>query len=409
MLIDRMENRILVGITMLLASMVLVGWVAINETGRMASFQQQHLARSIEKGAELYANNCATCHGPGGEGSARAPGLNNPQLFGHDYLASLDAEIAGVEANIQRFENLSATLPAEAAEADDEAAAAAQAELDAYIETWGEDPLAALNEQLAALVTNRANLILQMQSAIDRGYDPEQPARLNNVGWGSTLDTFVLTTLISGRPVSNNYWPEAMAAWSQTAGGPLRRDQLEDLSNYVVNWGAGRNWTLEDLLRVQQFAKEPVEGAGLTVEEPVAPEIINIEFVDVDDRREEIDSVVARALGELAELTGDPNNGQALYNGSLACSACHELETVAPPTTGTFTRVSDTRLADPLLAGHDEQRYLVESILAPNAYIAPGYPSNNMPQNFGERLDAQLLADLVAYLRSQDEADPLAD
>lgn len=406
MLIDRMENRILVGITMLLASMVLVGWVAINETGRMASFQQQHLARSIEKGAELYANNCATCHGPGGEGSARAPGLNNPQLFGHDYLASLDAEIAGVEDGIQRFEDLSATLSA--GEADDEAAAA-QAELDAYSETWGEDPLAALNEQLAALVTSRANLILQMQSAIDRGYDPEQPARLNNVGWGSTLDTFVLTTLISGRPVSNNYWPEAMAAWSQTAGGPLRRDQLEDLSNYVVNWGAGRSWTLEDLLRVQQFAKEPVEGAGLTVEEPVAPEIINIEFVDVDDRREEIDSVVARALGELTELTGDPNNGQALYNGSLACSACHELETVAPPTTGTFTRVSDTRLADPLLADHDEQRYLVESILAPNAYIAPGYPSNNMPQNFGERLDAQLLADLVAYLRSQDEADPLAD
>ena len=411
LLIDRMENRILVGITMLLASMVLVGWVAINETGRMASFQQQHLARSIEKGAELYANNCATCHGPGGEGSARAPGLNNPQLFGHDYLAPSDSQIAAVEAGIARFDMLTAALMDESEQADmsEEDAAAVQADLAVYTETYGEDPLAALNDQLASLTTSRANLILQMQSAVDRGYDPEQPARLNNVGWGSTLDAFVLTTLISGRPVSSNYWPEAMAAWSQTAGGPLRTDQLEDLANYVLNWGAGRSWTLEDLLRVQQFAKEPVEGGGLSVEEPVAPEIINIEFADVSSRREEIDSTVARALGELAELTGDPNNGQALYNGTLACSACHDLETVAPPTTGTFTRVQDTRLQDPALAGYDEQHFLVESILAPNAYVSAGYPANNMPQNFGERLDAQLLADLLAYLGSQDGDDPLAN
>ena len=68
LLIERMENRILVGLTVVLASMVLVGWIAINETGRMASFQQQHLARSIEKGAELFANNCAFCHGTSGKG-----------------------------------------------------------------------------------------------------------------------------------------------------------------------------------------------------------------------------------------------------------------------------------------------------------------------------------------------------
>lgn len=411
LLIDRMENRILVGLTTVLASMVLVGWVAINETGRMASFQQQHLARSIEKGAELFAGNCATCHGPAGEGSARAPGLNNPQLFGHDYLAPLDTQIAGVETNIARFETLTATMVDEEARAQlsEEEFAAVQADLAAMIERHGEDPLATLNDELAALVTNRANLILQMQSAVDLGYDPESPSRLNNVGWGSTLETFVLTTLISGRPVSSNYWPESMAAWSQTAGGPLRNDQLQDLANYVLNWGNARNWTLEDLLRVQQFAKEPVEGAALTVENPVAPEIIDIEFANISERRAEIDEVVARAIGEMAELTGDPNNGQALYNGTLACSACHSLATVAPPTEGTFTRVQDTRLADPTLAGYSAEHYIVESILAPNAYVVEGYPANNMPQNFGERLDAQLLADLVAYVSSQDGDDPLAD
>jgi len=411
LLIDRMENRILVGLTMVLASMVLVGWVAINETGRMASFQQQHLARSVEKGAELFSSSCATCHGNSGEGSARAPGLNNPQLFGHDYLAPLDTQIAAVETRIDRCESLTANMVDEEARSQlsEEEFTAVQADLAAIIEQFGEDPLTSLNGELTTLVTNRANLILQMQSAIDRGYDPEDPSRMNNVGWGSTLETFVLTTLVSGRPVSTNYWPEPMAAWSQTAGGPLRDDQLQDLANYVLNWGHERNWTLEDLLRVQQFAKEPVEGAVQIVENPVAAEIIDIQFADVTGRRDEIDAVVARALDEMAELTGDPNNGQSLYNGSLACSACHNLATVAPPTEGTFTRVQDTRLADPNLAGYSAEHYIVESILAPNAYVVEGYPANNMPQNFGERLDAQLLADLVAYLSSQDGADPLAN
>ena len=71
--------------------------------------------------------------------------------------------------------------------------------------------------------------------------------------------------------------------------------------------------------------------------------------------------------------------------------------------------MSNTRLAEPALAGYDEVHYIVESILAPNAYVAAGYPANNMPQNFGERLDAQLLADLVAYVSSQDGDDPLAE
>ncbi|HLV35401.1 MAG TPA: c-type cytochrome, partial [Spirillospora sp.] len=97
LLIDRMENRILVGTVAFLASMVLIGWVAINEPGRMAAFQQQQLARSIEHGAELYTNNCAECHGASGLGSARAPGLNNPQLFGVDFLAPIDNDIAALE------------------------------------------------------------------------------------------------------------------------------------------------------------------------------------------------------------------------------------------------------------------------------------------------------------------------
>ena len=75
MLIERIENRILVGIIAFVGIMVLVGWVAINENARMASFSRQYDARSIERGAELFAGSCSTCHGTDGLGIlGRAPG-----------------------------------------------------------------------------------------------------------------------------------------------------------------------------------------------------------------------------------------------------------------------------------------------------------------------------------------------
>ena len=407
LLIDRMENRILVGTVAFLASMVLIGWVAINEPGRMAAFQQQQLARSIEHGAELYTNNCAECHGPNGLGSARAPGLNNPQLFGVNFFNTIDTEIATLETAKADIEGTQATLNGDTSTLTSEQIAGLEEKLAAYAERYGEDPLAAIDTQLAAKETERTNLLAQMQPAIDRGYDPEVPNRLNVVGWGGTLEAFIHTTLISGRPTSTSYWPQPMPAWSNTAGGPLRDDQLENLTNYVLNWGNNRNWTMDDLLAVQQFAKIPSEGGGETVE-AVAPEVANIQAAEVEANRETIDATVAEVLTELEGVTGDPNNGQTLYTGSLACSSCHNNASIAPPTEGTFTRAEETRLQDPALADHTARQYLVESILVPNAYIAPGYPANAMPQNFGERLDVQQLADLVAYLESQDGPDPQA-
>ncbi|MBZ0303314.1 MAG: cytochrome c [Anaerolineae bacterium] len=408
LILERIENRVLVGTTMFLGIMVLVGWVAINEPGRMAAFQQEHLARSIEKGAELFTNNCAECHGGNGLGSGRAPGLNNPQLFGIDFFAPIDSAIADLETAQADIAQLHATLDGDTSSMTADEKAGLEAQLAAYTDQYGQDPAAAIQEQIASKQAERQALQTQMQGAVDKGYNPDQPSRLGIVGWNGTLDAFVHTTLIAGRPVSSSYWPQPMPAWSQTAGGPLRDDQLGDLTNYVLNWGANRAWTLEDLLAVNQFAKIPAEGGAAAVE-GVAPEIINIQFADVTDRRADIDASVQRVLGELESVTGDPNNGQTLYNGALACSSCHSNASIAPPTEGTFTRINDTRLKDPALAGYTPEHYLVESILIPNAYISPStYPANAMPQNFGERLDLQMLADLIAYLKSHDEPDPLA-
>ncbi|MEO0565566.1 MAG: hypothetical protein AAF125_25895, partial [Chloroflexota bacterium] len=41
LLIENLENRILVGIASFVGIMVIVGWIAINEPARMATFEDQ--------------------------------------------------------------------------------------------------------------------------------------------------------------------------------------------------------------------------------------------------------------------------------------------------------------------------------------------------------------------------------
>jgi hypothetical protein len=113
---------------------------------------------------------------------------------------------------------------------------------------------------------------------------------------------------------------------------------------------------------------------------------------------------------ELETIYGDSFNGQLLYNGiefgldgtELACAACHNGE-IAPTTEGMYTRVDEIRLLEAQFTDYDVRRYFVESILHPQAYIVPEYQAVMMTANFGTRLDLQQLADIVAYLESQDQ------
>lgn len=122
-----------------------------------------------------------------------------------------------------------------------------------------------------------------------------------------------------------------------------------------------------------------------------------------------IGSDVEVALAEIEELFGDSFDGQLLYNGLemgldgniLGCSTCHNGE-VAPLTEGTYTRVEEIRLLEEQFEAYTIRQYLVESILEPHAYIVPEY-ENVMGSNYSTRLDAQMLADIVAYLESQDQ------
>jgi mono/diheme cytochrome c family protein len=129
-------------------------------------------------------------------------------------------------------------------------------------------------------------------------------------------------------------------------------------------------------------------------------------YIPADAAQRPVGTDVERILTLLAEVYGDPINGQVLYNTEFSCAGCHEGENrVGPATEGTYTRVEETRLSDPALAGYTIEQYLVESIVLPGAYIAPDH-QNVMPNDFGERISLQELADLVLYLESQDGPSP---
>lgn len=486
-IIESIEGRITLGITMFVAIMILTGWIAINEPARMAEFVEQHEGRSIERGAELYAANCSTCHGNNGYGIGnRAPGLNNPQMFGFDFLADINGEIArfqrqfveingirdlnvapygipptaGILAVLESRKELLETQIAEASDdevrgfivellnveaqlsedTEDVAARIAAIEAEAPIGDDVNPDLSSseLESRLLALQGNiptrlagidaglngddgllaqREAMIEELSGPILRGYWPRLDVvreeaivaeeggytlwltdyliadanRLTQISFGGSLDSYITTTLIHGRPGSNSVWPDPMVSWSQRGGGPLRDDQIGDLLAYINNWNKGDAWTSDDLLTVAQF--------GIIHSAYTGPPIIGGE------------PPVGPSPDASALPAGDATRGELLYAGGeatgrdvvLGCSGCHLNGAVGPDIAGTWTRVETQRLAEEQLADSTGEQYLADSIVAPNAYVVAGYSAGLMSQTFGDDLTAQDLADLIAYLMTQDQ------
>lgn len=98
---------------------------------------------------------------------------------------------------------------------------------------------------------------------------------------------------------------------------------------------------------------------------------------------------------EAAGLTGNVAAGQALYT-ALGCVACHSLDGtpgVGPSYLGLGQR------AGTMIEGYSAEEYIRESILRPCDYVVEGF-NCVMPQNYGDQLSPQDLADLVAFALS---------
>jgi len=176
--------------------------------------------------------------------------------------------------------------------------------------------------------------------------------RLDEVYWPGTLAEYVENVIATGRvtPTRDFYAGDgqvAMNAWSQAYGGPLRLDEIRDLTAFVLNWRA-----------------TALGEATLAVVE----------------------------IPEQASA-GDPAQGQTIFIKN--CAACHRIEPInevqfaAPDLTHIATTAADRQ------PGVSAEGYLRESFLIPNTYLVEGYAENS---GCGGLLSDEQLEHLVAFL-----------
>jgi mono/diheme cytochrome c family protein len=224
----------------------------------------------------------------------------------------------------------------------------------------------------------------------------------------STLIILVISILLvfpisAQDDVSPDCLPENLAQQQSTFAEFLTPDFEGDSEQAIAN-----------LFRLGAAYQEMALRCGYVPNEPEVNTLIDqvLEFASLESliQAQSVGDDVEEILLELEEVGGDPLTGQELYNGLepalggaiLGCSGCHEVGEIAPPTEGTWTRVNDIRLLLPEFEEYTVEQYLVESIVNPAAYQVPDYTSP-MPAIYSNQLTIQQLADLVAYLDSQDQ------
>jgi cytochrome c oxidase subunit II len=101
--------------------------------------------------------------------------------------------------------------------------------------------------------------------------------------------------------------------------------------------------------------------------------------------------VIGKIQTQTTAEKGDPAAGKQVFVAN-GCGSCHTFQP-AGSSGNVGPNLSET------LKGKDAA-FIQQSIVDPNAVIAPGFQPNIMPQTFGSSLSAKQLADLVAFLQT---------
>lgn len=185
--------------------------------------------------------------------------------------------------------------------------------------------------------------------------------RMEAMNWEGSKEAFIQATLTSGR-----YGTE-MPTWSQDFGGPMRNDQIVDLTKYILNW------------ETEELCSTPV----VVYEWHESVEEFAVEFPD-----------------------GDAARGEELFL-TYGCTGCHgnledDTSAAVGPWLGNIAEEGELRID-----GMSSAEYVYQSILDSNAFISPDCPNgpcsgppSAMPDNFALRMgeNPQDLADLMAFL-----------
>lgn len=228
--------------------------------------------------------------------------------------------------------------------------------------------------------------ILGKGPALNSYYFFTETGRLKDVDWTGTLEDYVKLTIAAGRPSKvESQYPEVMPTWGGQFGGPMRGDQVVDLTLYVMNW------------EESALAQTPDEDPFQPFEDVIRlVEFQNTAFILMSEEEQ------AAALEEYrSRFFRSP---QTIWE-SEACFACHNLEVNQVDYAGqngpNFADLHER--AGSRVADMTAEEYVYESIVSPRAFIVETYEEvGQMPQNFAEKLSEDEIQALVAWLLNPD-------
>lgn len=228
--------------------------------------------------------------------------------------------------------------------------------------------------------------------------------RLNDVGWAGSQEQYVLLTLHAGRPSKvRTQWANIMPTWGTNFGGPMRNDQVQDVTNYVMNW--------QETALLQTPEEDPWQffQDALSRELPYMP--------DEPGFDEQVQKALAAATaagavnysiaGADAPPPADMEEGavtvrdpETLFS-TMGCIGCHNLDLPQDddnkgPVGPNLANIAEN--ASNRIAGVDADEYVYQSITAPNDYIVTGYNAGIMPQNLAEQMSDEEIQGLVTWL-----------
>jgi mono/diheme cytochrome c family protein len=205
----------------------------------------------------------------------------------------------------------------------------------------------------------------------------QRSQRLQDIGWTGQLDAYIRAVTAAGIPLkSSNAWDVAHPAFSQNYGGNLRDDQIDNVTKFILNWQLAPVPSSDTAL-----INPPKPGEGQTPRPTAVP------------------------------LTPEQEAGKQVFL-KQGCIACHTIKGVATGAVGpnlskigsdAATIIASAEYKSSKGKATTPEEFIHESVVDPNAYIAPQCPTgscaaNIMPQTFGTTIPATDLNNLVAYL-----------
>lgn len=218
--------------------------------------------------------------------------------------------------------------------------------------------------------------------ALNSHYFFTDTGRLIDVGYIGSLESYVRLTVAAGRPSkSNSQWAQKMPTWGSQFGGPMRGDQVVEVTKYVMNFrdAALAQTPEEDPFQPYTDVKKPVGEQSIAVlmgAEPPAP---------------------AEAAPAAESGVRSPVD---LYT-VMACVACHVMDQPQDaanrgpvgPNMGNLAENAAVRVD-----GMSAEEYIYQSITEPSAFMVEGYADGIMPKDFTTKMSEEEIRGLVAWL-----------